>query len=313
MTNVRFGPRANIRECLVIAESNHSQKTNQAGDNTTCAGFAQCSCYRRSMGRNMFKRFCMMAVLTAVMCSGCLSRSKGPSTLPTTKLAAIAWIEFAGLTQDDLRERIGLARISQTLATAARIENGDIHSEVWALYFLRDACGEAPEGYNARPEVSQNNATLHLVNGHITRMHAPKLQAGPPADADNPFTITCHYLRSPTLGDSLNTGQTIGLLPLLPIFAVSKGVGDAAAERRYEAFSELQLGEPPPGGYNAWIRKHTSHFVAFSGGSETEIRFNTHDGKDKHRPPAATMRDGRIVTLNPGAPCVLRMNNSLAC
>lgn len=256
-------------------------------------------------------------IVSAAVLAGCASAPKGPATLPAKEIATIQWSEFEGMSQDDLRQRVGMPATGATLASRAYLENGEVVSEISASRFLRGACRDAPDGYNASVDISHNDATLEMVDGRIVRMRAQKLQHGPPPDAEHPFVASCSYRRRMTHGESLNSGQAgmaVGLLPLLPAVMASKAIGDAAARGRFDALSELRLGEAPPGGLDAWIGKHGGQFVAASpADGEIELRFNTPSGRERFHAPAARIRDGRVVTLDPGIPCKLRPDHSLAC
>jgi hypothetical protein len=247
---------------------------------------------------------------------GCASPLKGPATPPSKQLAEIQWPEFAGMTQDDLRERVGLPPTGRTLASKAHIEDGKVASEVWIMHVLLGACRDAPDGYRGMVDISHNNARLQMAGDRIAGFDATRSQYGPAADAEHPFVVSCRYSRKATFADTMKDGQAgaIVVLPLAPVVLASKSIGEAAESNRYAAFAELRLGEPPPGGLNAWLGRHKAEFKASSPKEdEVEIRFNVGDQSAAWQPAAAHFRDGKAVELNVSAgACVLR-DRSLDC
>jgi hypothetical protein len=246
---------------------------------------------------------------------GCASPPKGPATLSPKQLGEIQWSEFAGMTQDDLRERVGLPPTGQTLASKAHIEDGKVASEVWITHVLLGACRDAPDGYRGMVDIS-HSARLQMSGDRITGFDATRSQYGPAADAEHPFVVSCLYSRKVKFADSMKDGQAgaIVVLPPAPVVLASKAIGETAEKSRYAAFAELRLGEALPGGLDAWLGRHKGQFKASSPkDGEVEIRFNVGDQSATWQPPAARFRDGKAVELNISArACVLR-GRSLDC
>ncbi len=252
----------------------------------------------------------------AIGVSACATAPRGPDRLPIRQVATIPWSAFSGLTQDDVRRRVGLPENGNVLASSARLDDGNVISDVRIDHVVRNACDNAPDGYRGSLYNSHSNASLHSVNGQISKAGVPKTQFGAPSDETHPFVVSCLFRRTQTFGEQLqdpSTGEALAFLPLVPLVLASKATGDATADKNLQAYGLLRLGEAPPGGLDAFLKAHGSAFTALPReDGDVDLRLNIPRISDQlYR--TARIKDGRVVELNAIFACFLREDHSLDC
>jgi hypothetical protein len=258
------------------------------------------------------------AVMGAVLLAGACASSKGKPTY-TTELGSIAWTEMAGLTQDELRGRLGLTQTTEHIVDRARLDGEVLETSIGLLsYLVRTGCGDRKD-YRGRVSLSHQIVALYFRDGRISG-HAAR--GRPPAGTgpDKPLVATCTETPDMTLDHMLSNSrsegaQVLAALVILPVYLAQKAVTDSGQAERTTVFSELKLGEAPPGGLDAWAKKNAKQVsVSTAPDGLTEIKIHSpSNGINFYR--YAYLMDGKVVELRGSPPgrCVMQADRSMQC
>ena len=235
----------------------------------------------------------------------------GARDIRTIELAPpTTWGQMIGLTQDEIRTRLGLAATGETMATfGARLEDGQPVVETSTFYIIRAPCARPPSGHYAMAYLG--SASLIFRAGKLTQVN--RLGQSASADLDAPLRVSCTI--RPYGGDS----SDLVLLPLA-VFTIPSAIGHAAADSQgrddWRVFSDLRLGQSPPGGLEPWTAKHKDiAHVAVMPSGETRLIVKIHTRRGVQT-SYAILRDGLVAELHPAtllSACRLQDDGSLAC
>jgi hypothetical protein len=258
------------------------------------------------------------AAILGVVLLACGCQTSKPRIATTTEIGALNWADMAGLTQDEMRRRLGVAETGETVASAAKLENGAVVTTLELRDLARTRCGSPSGDQRSDVWMSHGLVSFTFTDGRLSSFEE-KGQVRHGTGADTPLRASCHIKGKPSVGDTLNNGQTAGLivpaLLLSPVLLAQKAVTDAAQSERTAAFAQLRLGEAPPGGFDAWAKANGKHAsVSQAADGRTEIRV-TSRSFGMEFPRFAYLADGKVVELKGGPPgvCVLRPDRSLMC
>jgi hypothetical protein len=104
------------------------------------------------------------------------------------------------------------------------------------------------------------------------------------------------------------------VLATAPQMIASAARIDAQTAELVDALAELRLGEPPPGGAQAWAATHPRLVVVISKDGVETIRIR-YGGSVTPYMTKAILLDGRVVSIEPYAldHCEVRLDRSLLC
>jgi hypothetical protein len=255
------------------------------------------------------------AFAAAVLACGCQTTKAGPPV--RTETGSIAWTDMTGLTQDEIRGRLGLGQTGEHIADTAKLEDGVVVTSSMHRNLLRTPCGTPESNERGQASLSHGLITLNFRDGRMSGYEETG-GARTGTGADKPLIAFCTVSRKPTLGQTLSHGQTAGFiipaLVLSPILLAQNAATEAAESKNAAAFAELRLGEAPPGGLEAWLAAHPKLAQVSAADGRTEIKIRSPSmGMDFYR--YAYLADGKVKELKGSAPgvCVMRPDRSMIC
>ncbi|MBI1361731.1 MAG: hypothetical protein GC155_15750 [Alphaproteobacteria bacterium] len=245
----------------------------------------------------------------ATVCAACASKPP-PRNLPYQRpLGAVAWSDMKGLTQDQIRARLGLKRTGDTFASrSVRLDVGKVVAEAPVADLARRPCGREPKGVMARTEFSRT-VLMTFVNGRLTDV-APLRPDDRPIDDSEPLRATCVFEAAPepeTPPVKKSTTEKVIAAVKWGMMAPDRSEADQRAFEHWRVIGDLHLGATPPGGVDAWSAAHAESATP---GRNDETVLRIRDGGE------ATLRSGLLVEIDPGddaSSCLLRSDLSLAC
>lgn len=216
---------------------------------------------------------------------------------------------MTGLTQDQIRARLGLERAGDAFASrSVRIDVGKVIAQTPVRDLARRPCGREPKGVMARTEFS-HTALMTFVNGRLSQV-APIEAGGPPLDDAESLRATCIFEASPALDEApvkKSTTEKVIAAVKWGMMAPDRSEADQRAFEHWRLIGDLHLGATPPGGADAWTAAHAESATPQDDG-ETVVRIR--GGGE------ATLRNGLLIEIRPGdddSSCLLRSDLSLAC
>jgi hypothetical protein len=218
---------------------------------------------------------------------------------------------MSGLTQDQIRTRLGLKTTGETFATqGVRLDVGRVIAEAPVRDLARAPCGREPKGMLARVAFS-HQAVMTFVNGRLTAVNGLE-PGGPPMDADHPLRATCRLAPEPKPDappKKTTTKEKVVAAVKWGMMAPDRTETEQKAFERWQAIGDLHLGGTPPGGLENWTKIHADGEPQPLGPSgETRIQIRT-GGR-------IVLRNGLLSAIQPEDPdgsCLLRSDMSLAC
>lgn len=252
----------------------------------------------------------------AVLLAGACASSKDKPTY-TTELGSIAWTEMVGLTQDELRGRLGLTQTTEHVADSATLDGDVMVTSIAKEKLVRMGCGADRRNYRGRVSLSHGLIALNFRDGRMSG-HLESGQVRTGTGPDKPLIATCRESHNQSLGEALSYGQNALIIPALlisPVFLAQKAVTDGEQAERTKVFSELKLGEAPPGGLEAWAKKNAKQAsVSTTPDGRTEIKIRSPStGIEFYR--YAYLAEGKVVELKGSPPgvCVMQPDRSMRC
>lgn|GEM_PF-3983036 len=252
------------------------------------------------------------SLVIIVLALACASLPVNADTGRVTVLADTTWGDLIGLSQDEVRMRLGLTATGETMASfRARLDGRSLVIDMPAADLVRAPCRKVPS--NQRALTTLPPAVLSFRDGKLERVHQLDRDETT-VDLGARLRPMCTIVGPPHTDDS-----DLALLPLA-VFTIPSAMSNAAkrAEERddWRVFSELRLGQSPPGGAERWAAKHRD-VVEIERGSDQEVRLNvkvhTQQGLMANH---VLIRDDQIVELRPwsmSSMCLLRADGSLNC
>jgi hypothetical protein len=226
-------------------------------------------------------------------------------------LGSIAWGEMAGLTQDEIRARLGLKRTGETFATqGVRLDVGRVVAETPVRDLARAPCAHEPKGMMAQTSFS-HQAVMTFVNGRLTAVNGLE-PGGPPMDAEHPLRATCSLVPEPKkeAPRRSTTGKVVAAVRW-GMMAPERTEEEQRTFDRWKTIADLHLGGTPPGGIEAWSKLHAVPASEAGGATEQgDVRITIRTGG------RIVLRSGLVAAIEPEDPngsCLLRSDMSLAC
>lgn len=246
------------------------------------------------------------------LCAACSSKPHSKPVAGDTPLGAIPWSEMAGLTQDQIRVRLGLKSSGETFATQGiRLDVGRVIAETPVRDLARAPCGREPKGMLARTSFS-HQAVMTFINGRLTAVNGLE-PGGPPMDAEHPLRAICKLVPEPRRDATVkrSTKDKVVAAVKWGMMAPDRTEEEQRTFERWQVIGDLHLGGTPPGGGAAWEKAHADPASLTSpptarGDAEISIRTG---GR-------IVLRNGLLTAIEPEDPngsCVLRSDMSLAC
>ncbi len=206
----------------------------------------------------------------ATLCGACASKPP-PVDLPYQRpLGAVAWSDMKGLTQDQIRSRLGLKRTGDTFAShSIRLDFGRVIAETPVRDLARKPCGKEPKGVTARTEFSRT-ALMTFVNGRLSQV-APIEPGDPPLDDAEPLHARCIFEASiEPEGGPVKKSTTEKVIAAVKwgMMAPERTEADQRTFEHWRVIGDLHLGATPPGGADAWAAAHAESTTA-QGNGET--------------------------------------------
>jgi hypothetical protein len=255
-----------------------------------------------------------MAGLTAglALCAACGSTPPPKPVAADKPLGAIAWSDMVGLTQDQIRVKLGLKRTGETFATqGVRLDVGRVIAETPVRDLARAPCGREPKGMLARTSFS-HQAVMTFVNGRLTAVNGLE-PGGPPMDIEHPLRATCKLVPAPKPDAPVKRTAKEKVVAAVKwgMMAPERTEEEQRNFERWQVIGNLHLGGTPPGGLAAWSKLHAG---AASGIGDPappgEIAIAIRTGG------RIVLRNGLLAAIEPEDPdasCLLRSDMSLAC
>jgi hypothetical protein len=251
-----------------------------------------------------------MAVLA--LCAACSSKPSRKPAAGDVALGAIPWSEMVGLTQDQIRLRLGLRRTGETFATqGVRLDVGQVVAETPVRDLARTPCGRERKDMVARTSFS-HQAVMTFVNGRLTAINGLE-PGGPPMDAEHPLRAVCKLVPEPKQAKPprRSTREKVVAAVKWGMMAPDRTEEEQRNFVRWQTIGDLHLGGTPPGGVETWTRLHgdaasLASLPAERGDAEIVIRTG---GR-------IVLRNGLVSAIEPEDPdasCLLRPDMSLAC
>jgi hypothetical protein len=245
------------------------------------------------------------------LCAACASGHAPKPVAGDTPLGAIAWSEMVGLTQDQIRVRLGLKHTGETFATqGVRLDVGRVIAEAPVRDLARTPCAREPKGMLARTSFSQQ-AVMTFVNGKLVAVNGLE-PGGPPMDAAHPLRATCRLIAEPKPEKppaKKTARQKVVAAVRWGMMAPDRTEAEQRVFERWQTIGDLHLGGTPPGGLDNWAKIHAEGEAQPVGDSgETRIQIRT-GGR-------IVLRNGLVSAIEPEDPdgsCLLRSDLSLAC
>jgi hypothetical protein len=256
-------------------------------------------------------------VLAACLASSCAS-PQGPAQLSSTPAKDASWSELLGLTPGQIRTRLGLSPADDTFASSGVWLDGDaVMTEANYFEVVRpEPCGQPPPGYHGRVSAMTVPGTTKLVfrDGRLSDVRG--LDKGhPPQTLQDRLGMRCDINRRSN-GDSGDAPLLVYGLLAAPVTVPRKLARDADRQRQWSVFGALRLGQPPPGGSEAFAAEHRQDVVLSSaedGAVVITVKVASPYDDDAW-PYRAIVREGRVVELRPYAGyCHLQADMSLRC
>jgi hypothetical protein len=256
-------------------------------------------------------------LIAILLAAGCASPNR-PQVLSSRLLAPqITWGDLKGLRQQDIRQRLGLPAADDMASFGVALEGDVVVTLLLApMDLVRRPCGSpAPEGYHAFTRMGEMTL-LTFRDGKL--VDAVRFNRRDVSLMDQPVEAKCEVSRVRTFTEELGYGQGAMMLalPILLPFALP-GLISNNNERNDEiaAFAELRLGEPPPGGLDAFVKAHEKIATVIKiSDTETQLRLAILGNSNQRWQNEAILRDGRVVELKPYVQtCLFRADRSLLC
>lgn len=261
----------------------------------------------------------LILLLALLVLSGCQT-SRPQVLLRPTELGSVAWADIKGLTQDEIRAKLGIERIGESIARSARLEGEVVVSRISLDFdFAEKPCAPQASGSFSYVGFSHGGITLVFRDFLLAEVEQTT-PAAATIGLDSPLVARCWVRDRTSLVDTLSNGQTAGMivpaLVLSPVLVAGRLAANSEQAKRARTFAELRLGEAPPGGLDAWARLH-SDFVTVSRDAtgRTIISAAMPAYRQFGIGPQALLLDGRVVELRngSGAFCALQVDRSFLC
>lgn len=243
-------------------------------------------------------------------------------TTETTVLGSVAWADINGLTQDEIRAKLGIAQTGETLVRSAVLEGDVVVARTHLEFdFGGQPCAPPAPRSSSRVGFSHTSITLVFRDFRLTEVEQdPRVAAR--QGLDLPLVAKCwvHIRKRKSVKETLNDGYTVPFavfaVVLVPAIGLAQAQTNSKQSKQTRAFAELRLGEAPPGGLAAWAKLH-SDFVKLSRDEAAQsvitAEIKPYSGTDIRA--QAFLLDGRVVELRNGsaASCALQTDRSFLC
>lgn len=255
-------------------------------------------------------------VAVLALCAACAACASKPAAAPVpaeTPLGSVAWGDMIGLTQGEVRARLGLKRSDAVFATQSlRLDVGKVIAETPVHDLARAPCRREPKGTIART-VFSHQATLTFVNGRLAAVNGLE-PGGPPMDGAHPLRATCDLVPDPRAAaprDKRSTTDKVVAAVRWGMMAPERTPEEQKQFERWKTISDLHLGATLPGGTAAWMKAHAdappgADAPPSRGDAVVAIRTG---GR-------IVLRNGLLTAIEPQDPdgsCLVRADMSLAC
>lgn len=250
----------------------------------------------------------------ATMLAAC---AHGPPPPPRDVGSAPA-AALIGLTPDEIVTRLGGEAGAQLLVNHARLEDGAQIVEGSFRDFIGEAC---PDEGRARAEEVRDGRRYgndlviktRFRDGRLAGLSNRRGDGGAIAP-DTTITLICEQGSHGATGEDIEWALALAVVsPIILPSLLLRAEDPASPRERAEAFASLRLGEPPPGGVDAFAAAHTD-FVAITERTDDDAQIGVAlRGGDTRRVGVATVRAGRVVALQAVGRCRLSAEGALRC
>jgi hypothetical protein len=206
---------------------------------------------------------------------------------------------------------------TEHIVESAKLEGDVVVTSTTKEGLVRTGCGAGRKNYRGRVSLSHGLIALNFRDGRMSGyVESGRVRTG--TGPDKPLVATCRESHTPSLGEQLSYGQNALIIPgllILPVFLAQKIVTDSEQAERTKAFSELKLGQAPPGGLDSWAKKNVKQAsVSTAPDGRTEVKiYSPSNGIKFYR--YAYLVDGKVVELKGSPPgrCVMQADRSMQC
>ncbi|HEV7693528.1 MAG TPA: hypothetical protein VGO52_22025 [Hyphomonadaceae bacterium] len=262
------------------------------------------------------------AILAAAFAAGCSTVKQ--TQIISNEMVRVPVAELNGLSRAELETRLRLAPASRVPVMEARLEGGDVATQVLGWRLTKDT--PCPRSV-ARPQLmfQQGGVSLAVpeftfVSDHVTAVtHRPTRSDGIPGEQE--IVVTCSERKASTK-DQVRDVMGIAIFApiLLPVAGAITLTSAATADDINGALAKLPLGAEAPGGLDAYLAKLPNGAVLKAREGETaQVDFHFHQRKDvpesQYGTPDASVYfvDGRVTKLVSAKDCALTKDRAFNC
>lgn len=246
--------------------------------------------------------------IAAVLLSGCATTVATP--LGKQQLGALTVQQAIGLTQSELRARLGLPPLDQIRVNALTFEHHVVNYTVNGETFIwRVDCPER-QGQTRSRMVIESAGLFVFRDGRLVSVLRGGTEGswtdGSPAPPDAVISVSCWYGHR---SDGSNVvGDLIMVAPWTPLLIIAAPFA-LAPDDEARVLATIRVGEELPGGFDEFTRSNRGTIqIDRNDGSESELRLAAPGAPRSTARVRIYVRDGIVerIAAGPGETCILR-------